>query len=27
LSRIAGEIRELCEHFPVPAERTVALSS
>ena len=22
LSRIAGEIRELCEHFPVPAERT-----
>ena len=21
LSRIAGEIRELCQHFPVPAER------
>lgn len=27
LSRIAGEIRELCEHFPVPAERTVAFAS
>jgi glycine hydroxymethyltransferase len=27
LTRIAGEIRDLCEHFPVPAERTVAFSS
>jgi glycine hydroxymethyltransferase len=25
LNRIAGEIRELCESFPVPAERTAAL--
>ncbi len=24
LGRIAGEVRELCEHFPVPAERTAA---
>jgi len=24
LSRIAGEIRDLCEHFPVPAERNAA---
>ncbi|MGV3486303.1 MAG: serine hydroxymethyltransferase [Planctomycetaceae bacterium] len=27
LTRIAGEIRELCEHFPVPAERTAAFSN
>jgi glycine hydroxymethyltransferase len=27
LSRIAGEIRELCEHFPVPAERTAAFAN
>jgi len=26
LTRIACEIRELCEHFPVPAERTVAFA-
>ena len=27
LSRIAGEIRELCEHFPVPSERAAEFSS